>query len=161
MSEAIYNWGETAGWRQTEIGWMRLGPTELISVLTVHIVAEISFNNALLSERVDNPKTQMLLEYLLSEEFEEDLTLEMLEIHERYGELILSMVKDLCPVVTGNLRDSFFLTVSSDGVSIDSFCEYYPYIESLYGMVAAAYGFYEPQMLFEIDALVTDRVLGK
>lgn len=99
-----------------------------------------------------------LIQYLSSPEFEIDLIEGILEIHERYGELMLAMIQELCPVVTGFLRDSFFLTVSVDGVAIDSDCEYYPYIESLYQMVTNTYAFYEPMILAEINALIASMV---
>jgi len=110
------------------------------------------------SRNSEGEKQSALINYLASPEFEEDIDEGILEIHERYGQLMLEMVQNNCPVVSGNLRDSFSLTVSSDGVSIDSFCEYYPYIESLYGMVAAAYGFYEPMIMTEIEALIASKV---
>jgi len=110
---------------------------------------------------IPNPIDKERLElfyYLASQAFEDDINEGVLEIHERYGQLMLEMVQNNCPVVSGNLRDSFFLTVSFDGVAIDSDCVYYPYIESLYGMVAMAYVFYEPIIMAEIDALITSKV---
>jgi len=97
------------------------------------------------------------LEYYDSPQFEEDLDKGLLEIHERYGELMFAMIQATCPYVSGTLHDSFYLTVSADGVSIDSDCPYYSKIESIYQMVANAYAFYEPLMLAEIDALIASK----
>ena len=123
-------------------------------------IERVSFipNSFLITKTPEMEKQLALLDYLSSPEFEDDINEGVLEIHERYGQLMLEMVQANCPVVSGNLRDSFYLIVSFDGVAIDSNCEYYPKIESLYGMVATAYAFYEPLILAEIDTLVASKV---
>jgi len=107
---------------------------------------------------IEDSKELAVLEYLGSPEFEEDLTDEILEIHERYGELMLAMIESNCPVDTGELADSFSFSVDEDGVSIESDCEHYPFVEARYHMVGDAYAFYEPLMLSEIDALVASKL---
>lgn len=110
---------------------------------------------------ISNPNNEqnLLMIYLASPQFQEDLNEGIRQIHEDYGERILSMAKFLCPVDTGWLRDSLYLEVSDDGVSILSDCEYFAYVESRFGMVGLAYAIYEPLMLVEINAFIASKLV--
>jgi len=69
-------------------------------------------------------------------------------IKPRYGQAMVDMAKALCPVDTGELRESIYYEETEDGITLLT--------DSAYGFRAVpailmAYAFYEPLMLKEID----------
>ena len=69
-------------------------------------------------------------------------------IKPRYGQAMVDMAKALCPVDTGELRESIYYEETENGISLLT--------DSAYGFRAVpailmAYAFYEPLMLQEID----------
>lgn len=128
-----------------------------LDIITVADMAAMTGNLALAQPSGDEEKQRELIDYLASPQFQQDLDAGIREIHQRYGGMILSMAKSLCPVRTGFLQNSLYLITYTDGVAIDSDCAYFPIIEARYHMVASAYAFYEPLMLAEIELLIINK----
>jgi hypothetical protein len=120
-----------------------------------------SFTSANLENELSTEESKRVMVLLESEEFQLNVESKIKEILLEYAYLMLDMVKSLCPVKTGALRDSLDVVVHDDGVSIVSDLYYFGVVESRVGFVQAVYDIYEPQMLEEIDNVILEMVTVK